>query len=105
MRSLGLAILFAVAACASAKSGSGTDGGSNGSGADAPKGTPDGPNVNPPDANSCGKQPCSLAPQCGCSSGSACDLDPNNLATGGTVCTTAGNGGEANTCTTDGDCK
>jgi hypothetical protein len=104
MRSLGLAIVLCVAACASAKSGSGADGGS-GTGTDAANGTADAPTNNQPDANSCGKQPCSLAPQCGCAAGKACDLDPNNLATGGTVCATAGNGGEANTCTTDGDCK
>jgi hypothetical protein len=76
-------------ACATAKNGSGT---------------PDGNGSGSADANSCGHQPCSLAPQCGCATGSACDLDDNNLATGGTVCVTAGTGNEATTCTGDTAC-
>ena len=94
----------AYAACASAKAGSGGDA-SNGSGTDASgSGSADANNSTGPDANSCSHQPCSLAPQCGCASGSACDLDNANLATGGTVCVTAGTGMEASTCTGDTAC-
>jgi hypothetical protein len=96
-----LALLVVCLGCASAKSGAG------GGDPDAKvgSGTPDGPGVTAPDANSCAHQPCSLSPQCGCAAGMACDLDDMNLATGGTACRAAGPGTEATTCNADAQCK
>jgi len=39
-----------------------------------------------PDANNCVTQPCDLYEQCGCTPPQVCDLDDENLATGGTAC-------------------
>src|SRR5437764_1015627 len=63
---------------------------------DSPVGTMiDAPVGGQPDApvSSCSKQPCSLVPQCGCTTGMACDLDGTMLSTGGTACRTAGANG------------
>jgi hypothetical protein len=53
----------------------------------------------------CARQPCDLYAQCGCAApASACDLDPNMFATGGTSCRTESTGGEATVCTTQLTC-
>jgi hypothetical protein len=101
-----LAIAVMLAACASARTGAGGDGGGTGTGTGDGGGTGTGADAKTaPDANTCAKQPCSLAPQCGCAAGSACQLDDNNLATGGTTCLAAGSGDDATTCTSDTQCK
>ncbi len=90
----------ALVSCASATS---NPGGGDGGGADAHAGGPDS-KLAAPDANTCSHQPCSLAPQCGCAAGSACDLDPTMFAAGATTCRAAGPGGETTLCTADTDC-
>src|SRR5687767_2270548 len=99
-------LVGALAACA-------TGGGGGGDNPDARITTgPDAPITLQPDApvttfdagNGCSQQPCSLVPQCGCAAGEACDLDPDNLGTGGTLCRGAGSGTTSTICTSDENC-
>ncbi|HTJ44824.1 MAG TPA: hypothetical protein VL463_22110 [Kofleriaceae bacterium] len=101
----GALVLLCMVACATAKTGVGGDANGTGSGTDGGNGSGADAKPTAPDANNCAKQPCSLAPQCGCGSGSACQLDGSNLATGGTTCLAAGSGGDDVTCSDDSKCK
>ena len=57
----------------------------------------------PIDANGCSTQPCSLAPQCGCTSPLTCDIDFTDLM--GTACRAVNvPGTETSTCTTFSEC-
>ncbi|HUH04729.1 MAG TPA: hypothetical protein VML75_22185 [Kofleriaceae bacterium] len=74
----------------------------------APDADPLAPDANPAtnaDASSCPKQPCSLAPQCGCSASQACDLKGSELSTGGTECRAVNTAGtETSTCSAPESC-
>ena len=54
----------------------------------------------------CPASPCSIAQQCGCPDGDACDLDPSRLASGATRCRVAVpvGGTEEESCTTSEEC-
>jgi hypothetical protein len=57
----------------------------------------------PIDANGCATQPCSLAPQCGCTAPLTCDIDFTDLM--GTACRAVNvPGTETSTCTTFSEC-
>ena len=57
----------------------------------------------PIDANGCSTQPCSLAPQCGCTAPLTCDIDFTDLM--GTACRAVNvPGTETSTCTTFSEC-
>src|ERR1043165_1650895 len=58
------------------------------------------PEAIPVDAAVCKVSPCDLAPQCGCGSAGACDVND----TGTHVCRNAGSGTESTKCTQDTDC-
>ncbi len=79
---LSIALVLTTAACATARSKP-ADGGDEPV-ADARAAVAD---ATPPgiDADTCPGDPCQLAPQCGCPTG-ACDLDVDQLATGGLLC-------------------
>jgi hypothetical protein len=96
----GGALVAAVAlatACATANKAASD--GANGRGSDASVEAPHGDAPRPGDAAGamCATQPCSLVPQCGCGSGSACDI---NEQTGtGTACRAVATAGtESSTC-------
>ncbi len=100
-------IAMAAAGCASAKTGgsSGPDGSS--SHPDAAGHSPDAnvtaPDARPIDANTCPTQPCSLAPQCGCTGGMACDISSTNVNM--TACRGVSTpGATGNTCASANDC-
>jgi hypothetical protein len=112
---IGLILLsLSMIACATASGGNagGDDAGTNHhpdshiNVSDSPPGQPDAPVGGQPDAPgaSCSKSPCSLSPQCGCGPGMACDLDGTMIASGGTMCRTAGPGGTDAPCTATTDC-
>lgn len=64
----------------------------------------DDPQVAPqprPDAAVCASSVCDFAPQCGCSTGLACDLNSTDT---GHVCRAAGSGIETTPCTSDTEC-
>jgi hypothetical protein len=55
--------------------------------------------------DSCEAEPCEIDSQCGCAAGEACDLDPDALATAGTVCRAADPDGLSDSrCTGDDEC-
>ncbi len=73
---------------------------------DAAGPTIDAPDISAPDADlTCPTQPCDLLDQCGCGANQACDLDGNNLETGGTICrAVTASGDELDTCASGSEC-
>jgi hypothetical protein len=99
VRGLAVAFVLFVACATAVRSGTVTDG--NGSGT----GTGDGGSRDSgfQDANGCSEQPCSVLPQCGCGSGSACDLDGSDHS--GTACRMiTAPGHETSSCASATDC-
>jgi hypothetical protein len=74
-------------------------------GADAPINLmPDAPISTIDAGTGCSQVPCDITPQCGCAAGEACDLDPANFGTAGTLCRGAGSGTTGTICTADENC-
>jgi hypothetical protein len=108
-----------VGACATSDAGGGGNADADPAAPDAdpnaPDADPNAPDADPAapdamvatgaDANNCSKQPCSLAPPCGCPTNQACDLKGSEITTGGTECRAVNNAGtETSTCSAAEDC-
>jgi len=83
-----------------------TSGGGDRPAADAGDRVPDDGDADAGDGEVCPVSPCSIADQCGCPDGDACDLDPARLASGATRCRVAEpvGGTEETSCTTSEEC-
>jgi len=99
---LGCAIALAPSCARGSAGGNNPDGHGNGgdSGGTGDSGRPIDAAI---DGNGCATQPCDIATQCGCASGSACDIDPMNLMA--TACRAVTMPGmQTSTCPADTDC-
>lgn len=108
-----MAVGLAIAGCASARQGDGTDASDNGDGdADVPPtdAPTDAQAIDAIDAPFCSGNPCSILDQCGCEATPntpVCDLDFTMLSTGATKCrarNTSVAGDETQTCTMAATC-